>query len=142
MGMVYNGFYDDEETAAHASDTIARKLMEYDEQNHKLNFPDDRTEMCREKVKSSKFVGVNYNKTNSKWKVQRWSRTENKAVSNGCYDDEESAAHASDTLAKKLMENGELNRILNFPEDHTEFYRENKKKKRKRPKDFGLKHTQ
>merc|ERR1712098_46123 len=48
--------------------------------------------------------------------VQRWSKNEYKMVHNGCYDDEETAAHASDTLARKLMENGELNHKLNFPD--------------------------
>ena len=56
----------------------------------------------------------------SKWRVQRWSK--NKLFYNGHYDDEETAAHASDTLARKLMKNGEQNHKLNFPEDDAEVY--------------------
>merc|ERR1712098_995892 len=59
--------------------------------------------------KSSKFIGVTYHKKISKWLVQRKSKNENKNVYNGCYDDEETAAHASDTLARKIMKNGEQN---------------------------------
>ena len=45
-------------------------------------------------------------------------------VSNGCnYENEETAAHASDTLARKLMENGEKALKLNFPDDYTEVHR-------------------
>ena len=43
--MLYNGSYDNEETAARASDTLARKLMANGEQAHKLNFPDDDTDV-------------------------------------------------------------------------------------------------
>ena len=46
--MSYNGRYDNEETAAHASDTLARKLMSNGEQGHKLNFPDDDTKVFPE----------------------------------------------------------------------------------------------
>ena len=44
--MIHNGnsHYTAEE-AAHASDTLARKLMENGEQGHTLNFPDDETEV-------------------------------------------------------------------------------------------------
>lgn len=35
-----NGLYSDEETAAHASDTLARKLIERGEYDHELSFPD------------------------------------------------------------------------------------------------------
>ena len=73
--------------------------------------------------KSSKFIGVTYNKKESKWYAQRWNRNNKKAISNGCYDDEETAAHASDTLARKLIKNGE-NQKLNFPDDETEVYAE------------------
>ena len=49
--MVYNGtIYKDEETAARASDTLARKLMANGEQNHRLNFPDNNTEVYPKKV--------------------------------------------------------------------------------------------
>jgi hypothetical protein len=43
-------YFKDEETAAHATDTLARKLMANGEKNHKLNFPDDNTEVYAEKV--------------------------------------------------------------------------------------------
>merc|ERR1712098_638839 len=120
-----NGYYDDEETAAHASDTLARQLMENGEKNLKLNFPDDYIEVYPDKKMTSKFIGVFYDKKNSKWCVQRRSKNENKVVSYGYYDDEETAAHASDTLARKLMENGKHTHKLNFPDDHTEVYPEN-----------------
>merc|ERR1712098_894760 len=70
--------------------------------------------------KSSKFVGVSYKKENSKWQVQRWNKHDNKKVSNGDYGDEKTAAHASDTLARNLMDNGKQKLKLNFPDDHTE----------------------
>jgi len=126
--MLYNGRYDDEETAARASDTLARKLMKNGEQTLKLNFPEDDIEIYPEKKQnSSKFLGVSFNIKESKWKVQRRSKKENKRFSNGCYDDEETAARASDTLARKLMKSGEQTLKLNFPEDDTEVYPEEKK---------------
>jgi len=133
-----NGYYNDEETAAHASDTLARKLMENGEQNHKLNFPDDHSEVHPKKDKrfTSKFIGVSYFERDSNWNVQRWSKAENKTVFNGCYDYEETAAHASDTLARKLMNNGELNHRLNFSDDHIEVYPG--KYKRSASKFFGV----
>ena len=48
--MLFNGYYDDEKTAARASDTLARKLMKSGEQTLKLNFPEDDTEVYPEKV--------------------------------------------------------------------------------------------
>merc|ERR1712098_601664 len=127
--VVYNGCYKDEETAAHASDTLARKLTENGEQNFKLNFPDDNTEVNK-KTALSKFIGVSYNESHSRWIAQRRSKKEKKPVYNGCYKDEETAARASDTLARKLTENGEQNHKLNFPGDYTEIYTENQKNKR------------
>jgi len=150
---VHNGYYDDEETAAHASDNLARKLVKNGEQKLKLNFPDDHTEAFPEKMYRyprmktcekntiSKYIGVSYKKENSKWYVQRWSQNDNKRVSNGCYSDKETAAHASDTLARKLMENGEQKLKLNFPDDHTEVYPA-EQKKRKRPNNLNLGHSQ
>ena len=58
----------------------------------------------------------------SNWKAQRWSK--NKTLFNGRYDDEETAARASDTLARKLMKSGEQTLKLNFPDDDTEVYPE------------------
>merc|ERR1712098_670972 len=98
------------------------------------NFPEDYTEVYPAE-KSSKFIGVTYDKDSSKWRVQRRSKNENKNVSNGYYVDEVTAARASDTLARKLMDNGEQKLELNFPD---EVHPENQKRKRKRPKDLSL----
>merc|ERR1712098_620860 len=126
----YNGCYEDEETAALASDTLARKFMENGGQNHKVNFSDDYFEVYPEKITAtSEYIGVFYDKSKKKWKVQRWSKDENKRFCNGYYADEETAAHASDTLARKLIENGEQNHRLNFPEDQTKFHPEKKTSK-------------
>merc|ERR1712098_517655 len=121
------GYYEDEEIAAHASDTLARKLMKNGKQTLKLNFPEDDTENYPEEKKtSSKFIGVSLNKKQSYWETHRRSKSENKTLSNGHYDDEETAARASDTLARNLMKNGEQNHKLNFPGDDTEVYPERK----------------
>merc|ERR1712098_328586 len=86
--------------------------------------------------KSSKFIGVSYHKYLLKWKAYRWSKNEKKVAGNGLYKDEETAARASDTVARKLMKNGERKLRLNFPDEHTEVYPENQKK-RKRPKEYA-----
>jgi len=52
---VYNGVYENEERAAHASDTLARILIANGEQGHKLNFPDDNTEVFPEKNSPRNF---------------------------------------------------------------------------------------
>merc|ERR1712098_67096 len=132
--MICNGTYENEKTAAHASDTLARKLMENGEHGHRLNFPDDYTEMWPEKMKtSSNYIGVSYNKRDERWCAQRHSRNENKVVNNGTYKDKKTAAHASDRLARQLMENGEHGHKLNFPDDHsglkTKKYQRNKRKR-------------
>jgi len=119
--VAYFGHYDDERTAGLASDNLARKLMQNGEQNHKLNFPDEFTEVYPQE-KSSKFIGVTYNKKDSKWRVTRWSKTENKSLHNGYYDNEKTAALASDTLARKLAENDGQNHELNFPDEYIEIY--------------------
>ena len=49
---VHNGTYKDEKTAAYASDTLARTLIAKGEKGHKLNFPDDHTEVYPEFVTS------------------------------------------------------------------------------------------
>merc|ERR1712098_13840 len=141
--VITNGFYDNSEKAAHASDTLARKLMENGEQKLKLNFPDDHTEVHREeKSITSKYIGVSYHKRDSRWRAQRHSKNENKCVSNGYYDDEETAAHASDTLARTLMENSEQILKLNFPDDHTKVYSADNQKKRKRQNEITREHPQ
>jgi len=85
-----------------------------------------------EKKRTSKYIGVSYNKKNSKWNAQRRSKEDNKVFSYGHYDDEITAAHASDTLTRKLMKNCKRKLKLNFPDNHNEVYPEqcnqNKKK--------------
>jgi len=133
--MVFNGYYDNEETAAHASDTLARKLMENGEQSHKLNYPGDHTDVHPEKTFTSEYIGVFYK--NLKWCVARWSKNEKKKIYYGSYDNEKTAAHASDTLARKFIANGEQRHKLNFPDDHTEVHPDKfQKKKRKRNDNF------
>merc|ERR1712098_915795 len=128
------GYYDNEETAARASDTLARKLTNKGEQDHKLNFPDDHIEVHPvERTQTSEYFGVGYK--DSKWCVRRWSKNEKKDVFYGYYGNEETAAHASDTLARKLIENGEQDHKLNFPDDETEVRPEYQKNKRKRQED-------
>jgi len=120
--IILNGSYDTEEAAAHASDTLARKLMENGEQSHKLNFPDDDTEVYKKRC-SSEYIGVSYRKRDAKWEAQRHSKNKKKSCYNGFYDTEEAAAHASDDLARKLMENGNQILKLNFPDDEAEVYK-------------------
>jgi hypothetical protein len=127
---VYYGEYKDEKTAAHASDTLARQLMAKGEKNHKLNFPDDGIEVHPAKKKTSSiYIGVSYNKLNKIWEVYRWSK--NDQVRNGFYKDEETAARASDILARKLIANGEENHKLNFPDDDTEVKSKHQKKRKR-----------
>jgi len=78
---------------------------------------------------------VSYNEKKKKWTVQR--KHDKKQVYNGSYKDEITAAHASDTLARELMANGENDHKLNFPEDDTEVHPETQNSKRKRPVDFN-----
>jgi len=130
--MVYNGGYENEQTAAHASDTLARHLMANGEQGHTMNFPNNETEVFIEKTTSSRYIGVNYIVSRSKWQAARRSKLEKKTLCNGRYDNEETAARASDTLAMKLITNGEQGHTLNFPNDETEVYRDERQRKRKR----------
>merc|ERR1712098_287058 len=113
---------------AHASDTVARKLIKNGEQNHKLNFPDNGTVIIKsksfEKATSSQYIGVSYNESKSAWRAYRWRKNEKKMVYNGFYKDEETAAHASDTLAREFMANGGQKLKVNFPDDETEVYAE------------------
>merc|ERR1712098_590322 len=135
---INNGSYENEETAARASDTLARKLMENGEKAHTLNFPYDDTEVFPEQKKtSSQFIGVKYEVNTSKWRPQRYSRLEKKIINNGNYENEETAARASDTLARKLMNNGEKAHKLNFPYDDTDVF-PNRARKRKRPQHEDL----
>ena len=69
---------------------------------------------------SSQHIGVSYHGRLSKWQAYRHSKLQKKSIYNGSYDNEETAALASDTLARKLMANGEQGHKLNFPYDVTE----------------------
>merc|ERR1712098_773462 len=76
------------------------------------------------KTKTSQYIGVYYCRMECNgWSARRWRKKEKKMVYNGYYKDEETAAHESDTLARKLMANGE-HQNLNFPDDDTEVYPE------------------
>ena len=83
-----------------------------------------RSDNFEKKESSSQYIGVTYHDKTQKWRAQRYSKFEKKMSSNGYYEKEETAAHASDTLAKKLIESGKLKLKLNFPDDDTEVYRE------------------
>merc|ERR1712098_654691 len=88
------------------------------------------------------YIGVQYIKKQATWRARRWSKYEGKTVCNGYHKHEETAAHASDTLARKLIANGEKGHKLNFPDD-TEVWAEEgtyQQKKRKRP--TNLEHFQ
>jgi len=129
-----NGAYADEETAAHASDTLARILMGTGRQKHRLNFPNDLIDVypnVTKKLKSSSFLGVYYRKESARWVACRLSKKVKKMMSYGTYKDEETAARASDALAIKLVQNGEKNHKLNFPDDTVEFESQMKKRKGK-----------
>merc|ERR1712098_518997 len=103
-----------------------------------LNFPDDDTDVFPvEKNTSSQYIGVSYDINRSKWQAQRYSRLEKKMISNGSYENEETAARASDTLARKLMANGEKAHKLNFPNDDTKVFPD-RARKRKRPQHEDL----
>jgi hypothetical protein len=119
--LFYNGCYKDEKMAAYASDTLARKLIANGEKGHKLNFLYDGTEK-----QTSHYIGVSYNKHRETWCAFRRRKKESSNAYNGTYKDEETAAHASDTLARKLIANGEKSHKLNFPDNDTEFWAEEK----------------
>merc|ERR1712098_264253 len=115
---------------AHASDNLARKLMANGKQNLKLNFPDENAEVLPEKTASSKYFGVSYHEKYKSWIAQRYSKSERKIINNKTYRDEETAARASDILARKLIAIGEQNHKLNFPDDVAEDRHEEHKRKR------------
>merc|ERR1712098_492225 len=134
--VIHSGYYKDEVTAAHASDTLARKLIANGENGHKLNFSDD-TEVAHF---SSNYIGVSYNTLRATWFARRRSNHKKKMIYNGVYKNEKTAAHASDTLARQLIANGEQGHKLNFPDDDTEVYPEkatDPEQKRKRSNDLG-----
>merc|ERR1712098_305608 len=89
------------------------------------------------KTFSSQFVGV-VKKNTSKWQAKRHSKHAKKDLHNGIYDNEEKAARASDTLARKLIANGEKAHKLNFPNDDSEVLpKHQKKRKRTHHEDLG-----
>jgi hypothetical protein len=65
---------------------------------------------------TSRFFGVMYSKTRCKWCVQRRSKMQQKTLYNRAYDDEETAAHASDNLVRSMIAHGEqgLTYTINF----------------------------
>merc|ERR1712098_450709 len=89
------------------------------------------TEQVTAKLNASKYVGVSYKESKEKWCVTRWSKKEKKNVCNGSYSNEETAAHASDTLARYLMANVEQKLRLNFPGDDTEVHAQQKRKRKR-----------
>ena len=62
---------------------------------------------------------MSYNKEQATWNVRRRGKKEDKIIHNGTYKKEETAAIASDTLARILIANGEKDHKLNFPDDDT-----------------------
>merc|ERR1712098_31269 len=88
---------------------------------------------------SSQFIGVSYDMKCKKWQANRFSKLEKKMIHYGYYGNEETAARASDTLARKLMANGEQAHKRNFPNDDTEVFPE-RAIKRKRPHHEDLDH--
>merc|ERR1712098_981519 len=89
------------------------------------------------KETSSQYIGVSYDISTKKWRPQRHSKYERKMIYNGNYDNEETAARASDTLARKLMANGEKVHKLNFPDDDIDVFPD-RARKRKRPQHEDL----
>ena len=65
-----------------------------------------------------------WSRSKSKWQVSRRSKIERKTIHNGYFNanEETKAAHASDTLARTLIANGENGYKLNFPDDETEVW--------------------
>merc|ERR1712098_146888 len=94
------------------------------------------TEVRAKKTSKSKYFGIYYNEKCKRWLAQRRSKAEKKLFSNGYHRDEETAARASDNLARKLNANGEQNLKLNFPDDNTGVYGKEPQNKRKRSIDF------
>jgi len=102
---VKNGFYSNELEAAHASDTLAMVLISKGEHGHGLNFS-EKTML--------EPIGVAYDPNREKWRAYRWNSKEMKRIGRGWYSDEETAAHASDNLARKLIADGSQGHELNY----------------------------
>merc|ERR1712034_232995 len=117
--------------------------MKNGEQGHNLNFPNDSAELFAEKkIKLSQYIGVTYDVKGGKWRSQRRSKHEKKVICKGYYENEETAAHASDALAKKLIAKGEQYHKLIFTDDDTEEFPKKSMShcKRKRPSHEDLSH--
>jgi hypothetical protein len=145
------GSFDDEQEAARAADTAARRLRGEDAHGgrsgrnnkwNRLNFPtqaevkraQDRGALLTEEDKTaavaaseqqgpSKFVGVSWDKGHRKWKAH--IKHDGKTQNLGSFDDEQEAARAFDTAARRLRgedahDGGRANKTgrqwkLNFP---------------------------
>jgi len=135
--MFYNGYYRNEVSAVHASDTLARALMAIGEHGHILNFPDKtfviyEKQPQRFKSTSSNYIGVTYKSTLERWRAHRWNKQYGQLIIHKeCYKYEETAAHASDTLARRFIHNGESGHKLNFADDETVIYPKERNKRNK-----------
>jgi hypothetical protein len=107
----YIGCFDDEEEAARAYDRAARK---HRGDKATLNFPAEGEKGVLDS-KRSKYRGVYWDKSNSKWKAQ--IHQAGKRHSLGSFDDEEEAARAYDRAAK--VHYGDT-ATLNFKHHHEE----------------------
>ena len=65
---------------------------------------------------------MTHNEASGIWRAYRQNKTNNRRIYNGSYRNAELAAHASDTLARLLNENGEKGHKLNFPDDDAEVW--------------------
>jgi hypothetical protein len=91
-------------------------LISRGEQGHKLNFSEEADEDLHFEP-----IGVAYDTNREKWRAYRWSSKERKKIEHGWYSDEETAAHASDYLARKLIADGSQGHELNFPDTNETF---------------------
>jgi len=78
-------------------------------------------------VASDTFIGVSLDILLNEWVAHRHSTKEDHRFITGTYQDEETAAFASDCLARKLIANGEKGHKLNFPDVLSESQNESKK---------------
>ena len=107
---VYLGRYNDEEMAAKAYDTYARKIYG---NFAKLNFPDIHEEVCfvvRQK-KTSKYKGVVFDKKTAKWRACAMINGK-KYTAGKCFNTEDEAAHAYNQII--IKNNGDSKRLLSI----------------------------